>query len=335
LHWAPPGPPFSHFNRRSPIIDYLEPRIGVALDREFRGTVVFMPTVYDKDLKPYGVWRREPTFNYTRAYLGNDLGEYGLRYYNIPTLDEITHNITPQFYLTVRELLSRPGIDVFERHYGGAITRLNEPILTLLGVRYIIADYELPVGTERLAMPIPEGVREVFEREKVLKSPVRIYELHNPNLGNYSPIAVVGAETAKEAIVAMSRPDFDGRQTVVTDDASIPNNLVSATWASMTVRRGGVALSASSAGQSVLILPVQYSHCWRIVSGGGATLFRANVMQLGVRFSGKLRVELQQIFGPFWQSGCRVEDATDAKRLRMVDALGTVAEGNKVLGDNP
>jgi hypothetical protein len=61
-----------------------------------------------------------------------------LRHYNIPTLDEVTHNITPQFYLITRELLSQPGIDVFDRHFGGAATRLNEPILALLGVRFLI-----------------------------------------------------------------------------------------------------------------------------------------------------------------------------------------------------
>jgi hypothetical protein len=116
-YWAPPGPPLTtgevrpggasflpHFNQRSPIVGYLEPRIGIALDREFRGTAFFMPTVYNRDVKPYDVWRREITFDYTRAFLGNDLGTYGLRYYNIPTLDQLTHNIAPPFYLTVREL---------------------------------------------------------------------------------------------------------------------------------------------------------------------------------------------------------------------------------------
>jgi hypothetical protein len=101
----------------------------------------------------------------------------------------------------------------------------------------------------------------------------------------------------------------------------------------MTVRLGGVALSASSAGQSVLVLPVQFSHCWRIVSGSNATLFRANLMQLGVLFSGELRLELRQIFGPVGDSACRVLDAADAAQLRMLDAVGTVADENKPAGD--
>src|SRR5262249_6988497 len=44
LHWSPAAPPpFSRLNQRSPIVDYLEPRINIALDREFRGTAIFMP----------------------------------------------------------------------------------------------------------------------------------------------------------------------------------------------------------------------------------------------------------------------------------------------------
>jgi hypothetical protein len=323
--------PFFHSFRSNPIVDYLEPEVGVAIDRDFRGSVVSMPTDYNKDTKPYAAWRREATFAWTRAYLAYDFA-FGLRYYNIPTLDEETHNITPQFYLTVRELLSRPGTDAYDKHYA-MVTRLNEPIMALLGLRYIIADYELPFGAQRLAMPIPEEARKVLEKEHLYKSPVRVYELPDPNLGNYSPTKIVLAKTAKATIVAMSSPAFDGRQTVLTDDASIADNLVPATGAKMTVRMGGVALRASSAGQSVLVLPVQYSHCWQIVSGSGATLFRANLTQLGVRFSGELQVELRQVFGPFWQSACRQTDAADVERLRMADALGAGAELRKIPGD--
>jgi hypothetical protein len=334
FQWEPTRPLFSRFEKRNAVVNYLEAEIGIGIDREFRGTTIFMPSIYDQDIKPYGMWHREVAFQAARAFLGNDLGQYSLHHFNIPTLDEVTHNITPQFYLIGRELLSRPGIDKFDRHFGGVTTRLNVPILQLLGVRFLLADYELPVGAERLTMPIPDSVLPTLEAGKALTSPVRVYELPHPNVGNYSPTETVRANTAKQAILAMSQPDFDGRQKVlVTGDQSLPNNLVPAAAAAMTVRFGGVALSASSTGQSLLVLPVQFSHCWRIVSGGDATLFRANLMQLGVLFSGELRLELRQIFGPFGDSACRVADAADATGLQMVDAAGTVGDENKIAGD--
>ena len=46
-----------------------------------------------------------------------------------------------------------------------------------------------------------------------------------------------------------------------------------------------------------------------------ADLFRADLMLLGIRFSGKLNVELRQMFGPFGDSACRIADAADAERL--------------------
>jgi hypothetical protein len=331
-NWA-----LAYSHQPTSIVDYLKPEVGVAIDRDFRGSVVSMPTDYQKDIKPYSAERREASFHYARALLANDLGALSLRHYNIPTLDQMTHNVTPQFYLTVRELLSRPGIDAYDKHFA-LVTRLNEPIMALLGLRYIIADYELPFGEQRLVWPIPEEarkfeVRKFLESNRLLKSPVRVYELPHPNVGNYSPTKVMRATTAKATILAMADPAFDGRHTLVTDDASIGDNLVPATGASMTVRLGGVALRAASAGQSVLVLPVQYSHCWQIVSGSDATLFRANVMQLGVRFSGELRAELRQIFGPFWQSSCRLADAADAERLRMANAVGASLEMHKIPGD--
>jgi hypothetical protein len=324
-------PPFTGY-RRTPIIDYLEREAAIRIGEPFRGSVVAMPSDYYRDLLEFKAWRRERTFAFSRSYLGNDMGAYGLRHYNIPTLDQLTHNIAPHFYLTVRELLSRPGIDAYDKHFA-LVTRLNEPVMALLGLRYIIADHEIPFGTQRLAMPIPEDARRMLEAQRLSKSPLRVYELRDPNLGHYSPTAVVPATTAREAILAMAAPGFDGRNTVVVEDPAIGRGLVPATGASMTVQLGGVALRASSSGESVLVLPVQFSHCWRVVSGGPARLFRANLMQLGVRFSGELSLELRQIFGPFWQSGCRLADAGDAERLRMAEALGAGAEPHKIPGD--
>ena len=51
-----------------------------------------------------------------------------------------------------------------------------------------------------------------------------------------------------------------------------------------------------------------------------ASLFRANLLQLGIRFSGEVRAELRQIFGPLWHSHCRVRDGQDMERLEIRDA---------------
>jgi len=323
-------PTYSLKNNR--VVSYLKDEVGIAIGREFRGSVLAMPTDFHRDIKPYGIWRRETTFAYARAYFGNDFGAYGLRDHNIPTLDQFSHNITPQFYLVSRELFSRPGIDRFDRHFA-TMTRLNEPILSLLGARYIIADHELPIGTQKLTMLLPDPGRELMKAQKLLKSPLRVYELDHPNVGNYSPTEIIRAKTARAIMSKLASLSFDGRKSVITNDLRVKEKLVPASNAKMIVQEGGVKIQAQSAGQSVLVLPVQFSHCWEIISGSDASLLRANLMQLGVRFSGNLKIELRQVFGPFWHSACRVEDAKDMEKLNVVDAVGVVADLAKEAGD--
>ncbi len=65
------------------------------------------------------------------------------------------------------------------------------------------------------------------------------------------------------------------------------------------------------------MLPAQYSHCWQISGAGVGSLFRADLMQLGVRFSGQLKAELGLVFGQLWNSGCRQENADDMERLKI------------------
>jgi hypothetical protein len=67
---------------------------------------------------------------------------------------------------------------------------------------------------------------------------------------------------------------------------------------------------------------VQYSHCWELRDVANASLFRANLMQLGIRFSGELNAQFRQVFGPLWHSSCRVADAEDMTRLKIVEARG-------------
>ena len=106
-HPTPSTMRFTSHRQRTPIVDYLEREIGLAIDRDFRGTVVAMPTAFDKDTNPYSPAYRQRSFFYASAYLGNDMGQLGLWNYNIPTLNQFREDITPQFYLTIREFLTK------------------------------------------------------------------------------------------------------------------------------------------------------------------------------------------------------------------------------------
>ena len=257
----------------------------------------------------------------------NDFNAYGLWIYHIPTLVQFNTMMAAQYYLMLSELLARPSDRQLRSFVNISVP--NEAILKLWGVRFVIADYALPFGAERISMPV-EGTTDWMTewylqytprhyRDVSFGSPVRLFEFAGSNLGNYSPTQLVEVSTAKEVMDHMRAPGFDGARTVMVAE-KLSEDFVPAREATMIVERGGLSLRAASAGESLLVLPVQYSHCWQLRNAPNATLFRANLMQLGIRFSGELKAELRQVFGPLWHSYCRVEDAHDMERLKIDEA---------------
>ena len=115
----------------------------------------------------------------------------------------------------------------------------------------------------------------------------------------------------------MHRADFDGSRTVVTMDGALDRPLLPARQVELVYTKQGFHLTAISDGHSVLVLPAQYSHCWSVEGSGNPALFRADAMQLGVSFSGKLDARLVFRLGPILAGQCRVDDLHDMERLRI------------------
>ena len=302
------------------ITNYLSAHIAVAIGAPYRGVVATFIGTNEREAISQPeldqVWTELQLFNH------NDLASYGLWTYRIPTLIQFSGLMTPQWYLMLSEFLARPS-DA-HAHSTAIMTTPNEAILKLWGARFVIGDYALPFGIERIRMPVevvPEWFRQKHEyfQGSSFGSPVRLFELVGANLGNYSPTRVIEVGTAKEVVDHVRAPDFDGASTVIATERLL-GDFVPAGESTMIVERGGLSLRASSAGESLLVLPVQYSHCWQLRDAPDAVLFRANLMQLGIRFSGELNAQLRQVFGPFWHSHCRVEDAEDMTRLKIVEA---------------
>jgi hypothetical protein len=70
----------------------------------------------------------------------------------------------------------------------------------------------------------------------------------------------------------------------------------------------------------ILVLPIQYSHCWNVDGSGSPTLFRANLMQVGLEFSGALDAKLVFRYGPILSGRCRVDDLNHMNRLHIDQA---------------
>lgn len=292
--------------RSTAISEKLRSAIGFVPGAPFRGFVATIdgvggrPSVNWMDLinNDAQTWQR----------IGNEHRVAGLWSYGIPILFQYFTFITPPYYLMLTDFLSRPA-DLQTRSVF-VLTQINTAIMRLWGVRYLITDTDTVAGTE------------VASIEGAAGRTLHLLELPDPNLGNWSPTEVRPAVDFHDALAVMHERGFDGRRTVVTD-ADLSGSFVAARDASLVNEKQGFHLVAESAGRSILVLPVQYSHCWTATGTGSPRIFRANIMQMGVAFEGRLDIRLTFRFGPIFAGQCRVIDMEDMGRLKIKEARGT------------
>jgi len=237
--------------------------------------------------------------------IGNEHRIPGLWNYAIPTLFQYGSFRSPPYYLILTDFFTRPS-DRQERS-GLVLSRIHAPMMRLLGVRYVITDTETEAGKIVAEIPVTGHAN------------LRLVELADVNLGNYSPTEIERVPDFRSGLAALHDPNFDGRRNVLTD-AKLGGPFVPAQLERFVYQNDGFRLRAESTGLSMLVLPIQYSHCWSVEGEGAPDLFRANLMQLGVRFRDKLDAKLVFRFGPILAGACRAEDLRDMTRLRVAEA---------------
>ena len=102
---------------------------------------------------------------------------------------------------------------------------------------------------------------------------------------------------------AEDRPD---QMAVVSDE--VPPASAQARNMEMIVERDGVRIRATSDGPAYILLPVQFSHCLRVVNAAPVRLIRANLMQTLISFDRTLDARLEFRFGLFADNTCRLRD---------------------------
>jgi hypothetical protein len=287
----------------TPISEVLKNQISLVPGKPFEGLVV---TIDDVPSGIPGDWIRfhDDDWKVWNA-TGNDHRTVGLWRYDIPTVFQYHSFITPPYHLLLTEFLSRPEDHQLRSQI--VMSKFDPAYMRLIGIRYLIADEDVDFGQVVATVPVKD------------RPTLRLVELSDPNLGNYSPTAIFHADDFRSGIARMHAADFDGRNEVVTDSA-LSGPWVPATNVRLTYERYGLHLSADSAGNSLLVLPAQFSRCWQAQGEGEPRLFRADLMQLGVRFSGRLDAKLLFRLGPILAGSCRVEDFHDMERLRIREA---------------
>ena len=222
----------------------------------------------------------------------------------IPTATQYSQLIQPQAaYLQATLLKRAPGTNSFAPWVGDEESHdVLFKTLQAMGVRYLVNRDAIAAAAQRK-----------FVERKL--GPWRLYELPHPNVGDYSPTNIILAQSAPEAVRIMGRDEFDFRRDVILADD--PGPLVPGRDALLTVSRGGgFHMTGRSDGTTLILLPLQFSHCLQ-TQNLGISIVRANLMWAGVVFSKAIDTEISFQYGVF-SPACRRADLADVKRLGMV-----------------
>lgn len=235
---------------------------------------------------------------------GNEHRLMGFSYYDIPSFFEYSPLISPAFYLVTKKFLTFPQDEQIRNVM--TLRKVNSKILRLLGIRFFITDKIIKTNAK-----LRYQLKNIF-----------LYELDDVNLGQYSPTNIIIKTDSNASLNAMSAPEFDPKQfAILHNELQELKNLVSATETKINVEKGGILkLSSKSDGHSLLVLPIEYSHCLDLTDTQNQLpiqLFRVNILQAGVLFQGNLDATLKYFTGPLHNANCRLKDTLEAKNLNF------------------
>jgi hypothetical protein len=302
--------PFIWPPSETPMTKFLAGEIAIWPGRTFRGRVA---SIAGSDFERE--WLHAPFItqhNYDVMSLflsGNDHRMYGLWYYGIPTLFETNQFSSPFFHLVNARLLNAPGARDLRSHETQSI--VNDRIMALLGVRYLLSDKLLQQRSPVFSYRLVEG------------RDLHVYLIPDANLAGYSVTKVRHAASGQDVIALLADPAFDPRSTAVLTISDELPPLVPVSASSLAIERGGYRVAVDSPGVSLLVLPIEYSHCLHanLTTSGGFVprLLRVNLTMTGVLLSGRTWGRLTLRYGPL-SSECRIEDWREADALHLGDA---------------
>jgi hypothetical protein len=289
------------------LIQFLSENIGLATDQPFRGAINL--------LSPIG---------FTMATLWAR---------GVPTINEYSQLITPDAFYFVHALLKRDvrgHLNLFHVFWSnGTYSPAYWKTLEMFGTRYSATVWPLPAPFNP---GFPLTTKPYRPREPDQKPGTwYIYELPHPNVGNYSPTEVVTAGPGAEIMAALSKPDFDFARQVVLS-APLDEPLVPARDMRLSTIRGGYHLSGRSDGTSLIVLPLQFTHCLR-ARDNKVRFVRANLMMAGVIFFGNIDTDILFDYG-IVSPGCRRADLAEMKRLDLkIDLRQPHLSGDRLFPD--
>ena len=293
------------------ITRYLQAHIGLNPGDVFRGRAVTLyPPASDRAVASWDSMIASDIATYDKT--GNDRRFVGLWAFGIPTLQEYSQVVAPSTYFWLTRAMSSAD-DTQDMRNHALITRLNVPLLELLGVRFVITPARLTEAT-RLQLVLQDGDDY-------------LYAVPGANLGQHSPTTVIRIRDAPDLLQRIrGTADLLDRTFVLEE---VPPVLAPAA-VTISMERSAISVTGTSQGTALVVLPFTYSRCYGLSSlaqSKGVRLLRVNLGMLGLLFTREVDATLTMSTGLFNHSNCLLSDLRDHEQLALGEAARLIPRG--------
>ena len=226
----------------------------------------------------------------------------------IPALNNYSHLISPFQYAFSQQFFFDPVQPQSRNHLVYANT--NAHLYSLLGVQYLRLEW---LGSPLSNLDETNSYPAVRYSENDY-----LVKLKNVNLGNYSPTRVVVAQSLEESFRIMDKDSFAPMDEAIVFK-QLETGFVRSGKTKLLVEGGDLRVVAESPGKSMIILPIEYSHCLKFKSNNENSnlrdFFRVDAILTGLIFENELDVTTKFRYGVFKNNNCRLKDLADFKSL--------------------
>jgi hypothetical protein len=298
--------------KSNPMVDVLRHEISLRPGEAFRGSVATILGSKNGTLRkllniPPEAPLAPGQYAHFLGTVGNLTGHQrdllDMWWFDIPTLSEYAQSVSRQLMYYMTTFLNDPDgpidVDIALPHMA------NVEVLRAMGARFVIID-----------KPLLDAGVTLRIKETIAGAELYLYEIKDANLGTFSPVQIeMDSGLAKLREAVNKDPKILANRAFI--QSGVEGDFVPASAARMIFEKSGVRVVASSRGTSLLLLPVQFTHCL-IPDDPKIQVSRANLLFTLVRFEGSIDTKLRWKFN-FWRhSDCRMRDVADMRSLGLL-----------------
>jgi hypothetical protein len=234
---------------------------------------------------------------------GSDFMQATLWYKKIPTVFEVNQLITPRSYFALTRNLAIPA-DKQLRDFT-LVRKINIKYLQQIGVKYLVSNEKLKIGSLLLSEN-SNGV-SVF-----------LYEIPEVNLGDWFATSTIQVQKLSDAEKYFKTENREANNTTITEVNLSDQVFVPPIHSKLFVDGNKYEIKAQSIGKTLIILPIEYSKCFKFEKLGESNLLGTipvDIGQLGLIFNKELHLKFNYMNGPLTNPSCRLNDYLDLKKI--------------------